>query len=225
MNSNPPGRTLAAALTIAGGWAVLHFRQTPPVDARAVHLSLNPPAGGQFIFGNSIGGIALSPDGRTAAFVAFHHGITSLWVMDLDGSPATSLPGTRGAAYPFWSPDNRFIAFFSDGKLRRVEKNGGAPLTICDVVAWPRGGAWMSDHRILFGSMIAGLFVVPDSGGTPSSLTTLDTSRGEISHRWPQVLPGGRFLYFVQSGNADTQGICAAPFAAPTKTAKLVAGS
>jgi Tol biopolymer transport system component len=83
----------------------------------------------------------------------------------------------------------------------------------------------MSDHRILFGSMTAGLFVVPDSAGTPSPMTTLDTSRGETSHRWPQVLPGGRFLYFVQSGNAETQGIYAASFAAPTRATKLVSAS
>jgi Tol biopolymer transport system component len=212
------------ALVIAGAWAVSYFRRSPPVEEPAIHLSLNPPEGGQFTFGNSLGGIALSPDGRAAAFVAARNGTNLLWVTDLDGSTAKPLSGTEGAAYPFWSPDNKSVAFFSGGKLRRVEKNGGAPLTICEV-AWPRGGAWMSDHRILFGSMTAGLFVVPDSAGRPSPLTTLDTSRGETSHRWPQVLPGGRFLYFVQSGRAETQGIYAASFATPTKAAKLVSAS
>jgi Tol biopolymer transport system component len=214
----------AVALTIAGTWAVSSFRQTPAVEARAIHLSLNPPEDGQFIFGNSVGGIALSPDGRTAAFVAARRGITSLWVGDLDGSPATSLPGTEGAAYPFWSPDNKSVAFFSRGKLRRVERGGGEPLPICDV-AIGRGGVWMSDHRILYGSLTAGLFVVPDSTGASSPLTTPDTSRGEIAHRWPQVLPGGRFLYWVQSGKADTQGIYAASLARPAEAKMLVSAN
>jgi dipeptidyl aminopeptidase/acylaminoacyl peptidase len=79
----------------------------------------------------------------------------------------------------------------------------------------------MSDHRILYGSLTAGLFVVPDQSGTPSPLTTPDTARGEISHRWPQVLPGGRFLYWIQSAKADTQGIYVASFAKPTEAARL----
>jgi Tol biopolymer transport system component/predicted Ser/Thr protein kinase len=214
----------AAALAIAGMWAVPYFRHTPPVEERAISLSLNPPEDGQFVFGNSVGGIALSPDGRTATFVAARDGNILLWVMELDGSPATSLPGTEGAAYPFWSPDNGSIAFFSRGKLRRVERRGGEPLPICDVTIG-RGGVWMSDHRILYGSLTAGLFVVPDSAGTPLSLTTPDTSRGEISHRWPQVLPGGRFLYWVQSGKADTQGIYAASLARPTEAKMLVSAN
>jgi dipeptidyl aminopeptidase/acylaminoacyl peptidase len=210
-----------AALAIAGSWALSYVRRAPPVEERATHLSLNPPEGGQFIFGNSVGGIALSPDGRSAAFVAARNGITMLWVMDLDGSPAAALTGTEGAAYPFWSPDNKSIAFFSSGKLRRVQKSGGEPLPICDVGV-ARGGVWMSDHRILYGVLTAGLFLVPDSPGAPSPLTTPDTSRGERDHRWPQVLPGGRFLYWVQSSKPDAQGIYAASLARPAAAKKLV---
>jgi hypothetical protein len=107
------------------------------------------------------------------------------------------------------------------GKLQRVEITGGAPLTICDVPTG-RGGTWMSDHRILFGSVAAGLFEVPDSGGTPSPLTTLDRSRGEASHRFPQVLPGGRFLYWVQGKNREIQGVYAASLAKPAEAVRLV---
>ena len=210
-----------AALAIAGSWAASYIRRAPPVEERAIHLSLNAPEGGQFIFGNSVGGIALSPDGRSAAFVAARNGITMLWVMPLDGSPAAALTGTEGAAYPFWSPDNKSIAFFSSGKLRRVQKSGGEPLPICDVGV-ARGGVWMSDHRILYGELKAGLFLVPDSPGAPSPLTTPDTSRGERDHRWPQVLPGGRFLYWVQSSKPDTQGIYAASLATPAAAKRLV---
>ena len=210
-----------AALALAGSWAVHAFRQVPPVEQRAIQLALNPPDDGQFVFGNNMGGLALSPDGRTAAYVASVGGKAGLWIKPLDGASAELLPGTEDiAGYPFWSPDNRTLAYFTLSKLRRVEIRGGAPQTICIVVNG-RGGAWTSDGRILFGTLASGLFVVPDSSGTASPLTTIDTSRGENSHRWPQVLSGGRFLYWV-GGNREVQGVYAASFARPAEGARLM---
>ena len=85
-------------------------------------------------------------------------------------------------------------------------------------------GRGRATDRILFGAL-AGLFEVSDTPGTPSPLTILGTSRGESSHRWPQVLPGGRFLYWVQSKKPDVQGIYAASLAKPADSVKLVSGS
>jgi Tol biopolymer transport system component/predicted Ser/Thr protein kinase len=211
--------TLAIGVLV-GGWSVSRFRQ-PPVEARPYRLQIDPPEGCRFIFGNSVGGLALSPDGRTAAFVASGSGKNGLWVRPLDGAAARLIAGTEGAAYPFWSPDGKSVAFFAGGKLRRVDLAGGAPLVICDVGV-PRGGAWSSDGRILFGVLSGGLFQVPASGGTPSRLTKLDASRGEGSHRWPQALPGGRFLYSVPSGKSENTGIYAASFAKPAERMRLL---
>jgi hypothetical protein len=125
----------AAALVIGalgGGWAVSHFRQ-PPSDDRAFRLQIDPPEGGQFVYGFASGGIALSPDGRTAAYVASANGKTALWVRSLDAPSARPLAGTEGAYYPFWSPDSKSIGFFAAGRVQRVDLAGGAPLTICDV--------------------------------------------------------------------------------------------
>jgi hypothetical protein len=128
----------AAALVIGalGGWAIAHFRQ-PPADERAFRLQIDPPEGGQFVFGNSSGGIALSPDGRTAAYIASANGKTALWVRPLDAPSARPLAGTEGAYYPFWSPDGKSIGFFAAGKLQRLDLAGGAPLTsaMCQAVA------------------------------------------------------------------------------------------
>src|SRR5437879_2980864 len=74
--------------------------------------------------------IAVSPDGRRLAFTTIRSGKSQLWVRPLDSLTAQPLAGTDGASYPFWSPDSRYIGFFSDGKLKKVEATGGPPQTL-----------------------------------------------------------------------------------------------
>jgi serine/threonine protein kinase len=222
-----PGRRRAviAAVAVIGvllvGWSVSQLRK-PPSEARPFRLQIDPPEGNRFIFGNNIGGLALSPDGRIAAFIASGSGKSGLWVRPLDGDSARFLAGTDGAAYPFWSPDSKSLAFFAGSRLLRVDQAGGAPSAICDYGAGPRGGAWTSDGNILYALLAGGLFQVPATGGTPVPLTTLDASRGESSHRWPQALPGGRFLYFVRSDQPGNSGIYAASLAKPGERTRLL---
>jgi serine/threonine-protein kinase len=58
---------------------------------------------------------------------------------------------------------------------------------------------------------------VPESGGTPTLLTKLDASRGETRYGSPQLLPGGRLLYFVENAKSEDSGIYAAPLSDPSK--------
>jgi eukaryotic-like serine/threonine-protein kinase len=221
---------IAAALVLAalgGGWIVSRFRQ-PAADANVLRVSINPPEGGAFFFGTALGGIALSPDGKTAAFVATVSGETALWVRPLNETGAHMLPGTDGAYYPFWSPDSKSVAFFAENnKLQSIEVEGGTPSTICDVSGGSggsggRGGAWTSDGQIIFGVFGAGLFRAPASGGAPSPLTTLDSSHGELDHRWPQLLPGGRLLFWVRSDKTENTGVYAASLAKPSERVRLL---
>jgi predicted Ser/Thr protein kinase len=183
---------LLAVGALAGGWAIAPFRQPAAAD-RVLRLDISPPEGGRFVdWGNTVvGGSALSPDGTIAAFVAAVNGKTGLWVRALDGTTARLLPGTEGAGNPFWSPDSKSIAFWAAGKLLRADLAGGPPVTICDSFL-TLGAAW-SNGQIVFGSVGGGLLRVPPSGGTPSPLTRLDVSRGESSHRYPQILPRAAF--------------------------------
>ena len=104
---------------------------------------------------------------------------TSLWVRALDSEIARELPGTAGATYPFWSPDSQAIAFFAEGKLKRVDVAGGTPIVICDAEN-PRGGAWNQDGVIIFSpTPISPLLRVSASGGVPAALTPLAAPRDE----------------------------------------------
>jgi len=217
----PAVAAAALAIGVAGEWAVSHFRE-PPADDRLLRFRIEPPEGGRFIFGTTVGGMALSPDGRYVAYVASASGKNALWVRPLDGTTERLIPGSEGAAFPFWSPDSKSVAFFAVGKLQRVDLMGGSALAICDAPVG-RGGAWSSGGQIVFGTLNAGLFRVPASGGTPAPLTTLDAARGENAHRWPQALPGGRFLYWVRSDKPENTGVYAASFAKPSERVRLLA--
>ncbi|MGD0509352.1 MAG: protein kinase, partial [Terriglobales bacterium] len=143
--------------------------------------------------------LALSPDGRMLAIIAYSAQANNnvLWTYEIGGRRTSALDGTQGASYPFWSPDGKFIGFFADGKLKKVEVSGGRPQVLCDAPN-ARGGSWNQDGVIVFtpDAASAGLFRVSSSGGSPVAITKLDASRSETSHRWPVFLPDGKhFLY------------------------------
>ena len=125
----------------------------------------------------------------------------------LDSLEARALPGTEDAGRPFWSPDGKSLAFVAGGKLKRIDMAGGSPLTLCDA-RQARGGAWSDEGVIVFGQQLSGLQQIPSSGGTPSPATRLNTEAGEMSHYYPQFLPGGKeFIYLARGGNAEKNGI------------------
>jgi Tol biopolymer transport system component/tRNA A-37 threonylcarbamoyl transferase component Bud32 len=213
---------IAAALIIGvlGGWVVSQIRR-PNVQERALRFDIVPPGNGRFTIGAGSGGIAVSPDGQTAAFVATLGGRSALWVRTLDGTVVRPLLGTEGAYSPFWSPDSKSIAFFAEGKLRRIDLTGLTATTICDTPGPGRGGTWTSDGRILFAALATAILQVPALGGMPSPLTKLDAANGDAAHYWPQVLPGGNFLYLAQSAKPDGSGIYAASLANPNQRVAL----
>ena len=203
---------------MAGGWALFHLRQ-PPAEERALHVDIDPPPHGRFTLGAGSGGLAISPDGATVAYVATAEGNNGLWIRSLDGTSARLLPGTEGAYSPFWSPDSKSIGFFAEGKLHRVDLAGGMPTAICDL-GLGRGGAWTNDGRIIFATFGSPLLQVPASGGTVSRLTKF--ASGDAAHYWPQALPGGNVLYLAQSSLPDQTGVYAASLSNPDRRVRLV---
>ena len=187
------------AATLVALVATLGFVRATKEAPRVVRSSLLPPE--KATFDHESGAMVLSPDGRRIAFVArTDDGKRMLWVRPLDVLSAQPLAGTESATFPFWSADSRFLGFFSSGKLRKIDANGGPPQVLCPAASG-RGGAWTRDGTILFTpSPTDPLFRVPAAGGTATPVTSLDAKRGELSHRFPEILPdGNRFLFLIEA--------------------------
>jgi Tol biopolymer transport system component len=200
--------TALAAVVLAAAGIVLAPRLLPRQRmAKVVRFSIAPPenltlGGGNGTPSNSV----ISPDGRMLVFAPGDSaGTTRLWVRPMESLAAREIPGTEGAAYPFWSPDGRSIGFFADGKLKRVPVDGGRPQVLCDANSG-RGGTWSREGVILFSpASQAPLSRVPASGGDVVQVTTLDTARKEIAHRWPRFLPDGRHFLYLTLPERDGQ--------------------
>ena len=190
-----------AALCIAllMGFGFAQLRSTRQPERQHLRLSLLPPQFTSFVPYN----FAISPDGRRLAFVAAApDGGTALWIRSLASGTAQQLTGTKGAMYPFWSPDNRQVGFFGDGKLKSADASGGAVQIICDAPGGA-GGTWNDHGTIVFAanslnrsSHTVTLMKVLASGGDPQpAITSTGSNATEL---WPSFLPDGdHFLYFV----------------------------
>ena len=141
----------------------------------------------------------VSPSGEQLVFTARLQGKRQLWMRSLDGT-VQPLPDTEGATFPFWSPDSRRVAFFSGGKLKRVDVAGGPVAVLGDAYSVSRG-AWGPNGTILFAPRSsAAIYAVDEGGGSPRAVTRLDPAQGETGHQFPRFLPGGRNFLFAAAG-------------------------
>ncbi len=193
----------AAALIIAAATPFLAKRPAP--SAPAVHAALQPPPG--VLFSSSTDTplpLAISPDGSVIAFCARNgEGPDLLWVRSLDKLDARLLAGTEGAEGPFFSPDGRSLGFFAEGKLKRVDVAGGPVISLAAQID-ARGGTWNQEGVILFGRGTTGpVSMIAADGGAETHATVLDSTNGEVTHRYPYFLPDGRhFLYLSRRAGA-----------------------
>jgi serine/threonine protein kinase len=176
---------IVAAMAIAALLAVLTSailnQHRPASDAQPIRFTIDPPEKGFFALGLASPWPAVSPDGRQIVYEGTSaDGQSSLWVRSLSSLSAQVLLGTSGSyvvSLPFWSPDSRYVGFFSsDGKLKKVAVSGGPSETLCDALS-AGGGTWNHDGTIVF-SQSTGLFRVSAAGGEAQALTTVE-SRGE----------------------------------------------
>ena len=193
------GLALALGLALWAPWRGMRAPQQ-------LLLRLDVDVGqGRFI-GSEVGAdLAISPDGNWLVFVALDsEGKTHIFRRRLDQSATAEIAGTEGARGPFFSPDSRWVGFWSSSQLKKTLIDGGSPITLCEAPDL-LGGGWGED-----GSIIAALdatprlWRVPAQGGTPAVL--MDFSSGSINPKWPQVLPGGKAVLFTSRVGVASDG-------------------
>jgi serine/threonine-protein kinase len=182
---------LALAFVALRGAGPSHGTEAP---RSARHLSLALP-GGEELGNLRERPLSISPDGTQVVYVGRRNGNLQL-LRPLERAEATPIAGTDGANSPFFSPDGRWVAFFAQGKLKKVTVGGTALQVLADA-PFPRGGCWGTDDTLYFApSNVSGLWKVSAAGGPATELTRLEREAGEISHRWPRALPDGETLLF-----------------------------
>ena len=186
----------AAAIVLAGIAAastwMLSSRGLPAVAP--IRTSITLPTDVELDTTATSHAFAMSADGRRLAYVGSAGGRKRLYVRGLDEFEAKVVDGTDGARYPFFSPDGKWIAFFTNRQLKRVSVAGGAPITVCEIATVGRGGSWGPDGNIVFAREDAGLLRVKAEGGEPMPIATLDPEIDGRRHTWPQYLPDGSGL-------------------------------
>jgi serine/threonine-protein kinase len=178
-----------------GAW----WRSTQPAPKPLIRLNVDM---GTDSLTNGVAGLyaVISRDGTKVVYpTRGSDGKLRLSIRLLDQPQGTPLAGTEGGAIPFFSPNGQWIGFFADGRLKKILAQGGGGVTLCDAPN-PRGASWGEDGNIIaaLGST-SGLSLVSADSGNVQPLTQLN--KGEVTHRFPQHLPGGKAFLFVSSSS------------------------
>jgi Tol biopolymer transport system component len=201
------GWVLAGA---AGVLALIYAKRL--VSAQLIlRARIQQPAGLDFAF--VLGGPpALSPDGQQLAFVAAKPTAVpsgrsgAIFLRRMGSSEAVPMDGTQGGTFPFWSPDSKYLGFFADGMLKKIEAAGGPAQVLCEAPEG-RGGTWSERGTIVFAPRISGpLQAVSDGGGTPSLVTAARKEDSQFTNRNPYFLPDGKHFLYIQRGGKDVAG-------------------
>lgn len=187
------GLILATALcTLLAAAALAYFLKPQPAPAERLEFSIP--------LQNEMSHLALSADGRMLAFVSPDpvSGANMVSVQRIGSEGVSVLPGTAGASYPFWSPDDAYVAFFADGKLKKIALSGGAPQILAPATSG-RGGSWGRRGVIVFSAQAAGWLwkMNADGSGLVPLTDKIFDSAKVVSHRWPVFLPDGEHLLFM----------------------------
>jgi len=232
---------IGAALFILGilirPWIWEAQRTAPPAGPIAAVVKLEP--------GYSLDGIrraidfnwpsrtamAISSDGRFIVYCAVDDTAAAgakprLFIRRIDELAARPIEGTEGGIAPFLSPDNRWVGFWADGKLKKIPTDGGMAQTICEAATF-FGASWGINDLIVFADLAKhpGLSTVAASGGTPAILTVPDKALEELNHCLPSFLPDARGILFTIIRGEEDLNRRVALFDAKTRKWKVLLDS
>jgi len=189
---------VAATLALALVATLVTLWPEAPRPTAPIRLSV-ALAAGQELFRGYGTSVLLSPDGSSLAYITSTPGQErGIFVRALDQWEGIELAKDLVPYHPFFSPDGEWwIGFVNRQAMFKVPVRGGSPIKIADV-SFNRGASWGEDGFIVYTpSPASGLLRIPEAGGEPESLTEIEE---QGSHRWPQILPGGKAVLFTSVG-------------------------
>ena len=220
LGATPSRRLAAAAIAALAGFTVIAAlvawilmrpaQQAPVVSSRfAIMASPDQPLN----VGLYDRDLALSPDGRHLVYRAGGGPPTlgtALMVRATNELDARQLPGIFALGV-FFSPDSRWLGFFTTTELKKVSMAGGPAISLGPVTGASLGASWGDDDTIVFATTDprTGLWRVSADGGEPTALTMPDATERGSDHGFPSMLPGGRGVLFTitAAGSADNADV------------------
>lgn len=180
------------------GWILFFPRKKESSENAITRLNIsavNSPD--QQIMRSDIANLAISPDGRLLVYTLSESGASQLYLRYLNSFESVPIKGTENGCAPFFSPDGQWIGFSADGKIKKVPISGGTVETICDATGF-RGATWGPDNRIYYcPAFSSGVMSISATGTDVREFSKLDSVHKERTHRWPQILPDGKWILYT----------------------------
>ena len=199
-------RWIAAAVLVIGAFAVggwLTQRRTNPPPTVRFMLALAPDE--RVVDPGGIV-IAASPAGDHFAYLATRAaGVRKLVLRSLSDLRGKELPGSEEASSPFFSPDGEWIGFISRGQLKKVRTAGGAPVIVSEIPGPTYGATWIPNGDMAV-SIASEVLLVPRNGGKGRTVVRVDSSRDEVTQRWPLALSDGEHILFASFPRSGVPG-------------------
>ena len=215
----------AGALTLAAVAAAAAWILKPPADLTSEPLRrfavIASP--GPLTIANTNTDVAITPDGTRIIFMAGQGTNRTIYSRPLDSLTATPLRQVVRAFEPFVSPDSKWVAYNdeSDYTLRKIPLDGGPPLVIARIRHEIFGASWGDDGSIVYADSL-GLWRIPAGHAEPVELSKPDSSKGEVSHAWPQFLPGSTAIVYTVRHGARAEDATVAALDLKSRTSKLL---
>ncbi len=167
------------------------------------HLSINFPDHAPLdktMYRSINNSFAISPDGKLLVYMGKTNNSTNLYKRPLNANTCEIIPGTENAQNPFFSPDGKWIGYYAENALRKIQLTGGQSTVLCYVKESTKC-TWLPNDSIIFGgNQMEGLKIIHSSGGTERVLTQLNLENEELMHSYPFYIPGAhKVLYSIQS--------------------------
>ncbi|MDP9194509.1 MAG: protein kinase, partial [Acidobacteriota bacterium] len=197
------GWSLAGAALLVAGF--LAMSRKGPETERVLRFHFVPAKTERLVTPDvtNMRGFAVSPDGSQLVYVVENGATSELRRRPLDANESIAMPGTQGATNPFFSPDGKWVGFAAGAKLKKVALAGGTPVTLANAPIF-RGAVWGKEGSIYFvPDLNVPIFRIAADGGPARPVTTIRAAEGELLHRWPELLPGGKVLLYVIGKGAD----------------------